>query len=164
MNLLLILCHRARTLEDWRAVDAAHVHRASLHSLIIETPWLSIVMDDLFLYHTLGLWWANWDEASRGELAVARPHDIFGLDGGRQSGLGNLIKAESSVMLTSLLLGARYDHTLATIFESFVIVRVHLRLSCHVLSTGREWLLLLGQLLDDLSKVTNFRSLDLFLW
>ena len=95
---------------------------------------------------------------------MARPHDIFGLDGGRQSGLGNLIKAESSVMLTSLLLGARYDHTLATIFESFVIVRVHLRLSCHELGTGREWLLLLCQLLDDLSKVTNFRSLDLFLW
>ena len=78
----MILSHRAGALEYRGTVDTAHVHRAALHNLVIYSHWLTVVVKDVFFNHSFRLGLINRNETGRGEMIMARSHDIFSFDGG----------------------------------------------------------------------------------
>ena len=53
------------------------MHRAALHDLMVDSSWLSIVVNSLFFHHYFCLGLVDGNEAGRSEIVVARSHDVF---------------------------------------------------------------------------------------
>ena len=78
----MVLSHRAGALEYRGTVYATHMHRAALHNLVIYPDRLTVVVKDVFFYHSFRLGLINRNETGRSEMIMARSHDIFSFDGG----------------------------------------------------------------------------------
>ena len=142
-------------------MEALHLNRTLFKDLLVDSSWLSLVVNDIFLDHSLSLWPVYGDEASRCKFVMARPHDVFCLDWCRHSWLMYWVKA----LLADRLLVMIYQ-ALTPIIERVTSTSSTSKglLRWHHLCASRERLLFLRKLFHNFTEVNHFICLNGLRW